>query len=85
VCEHLTEARTCGVYHDRPKMCSDFSFEECEKTTGESAWQVRFTKPDELWAYLQEKRPRNYASYVKNRERLIRKREDQSESTETAA
>jgi hypothetical protein len=66
-------------------MCSDFSFEECEKTTGESASQVRFTKPDELWAYLQEKRPRNFASYMKNRERLIRKREAQPEGPKTAA
>ena len=76
VCEHLSEARTCGIYEARPKICSDFSWDECEKTTSESAWKYRFTTPDELLAFMQEKRPRNYERYMKERDKLIEKRRE---------
>jgi Fe-S-cluster containining protein len=74
VCEHLSEARTCGIYEDRPKMCSDFSWQECEKTTNERAWKVRFDQPADLLEFMREKRPRNYERYMKAREKLLAKR-----------
>ncbi len=74
VCEHLSEARTCGIYEERPKICSDFSWNECEKTTNEPAWKHRFTTPDELLAFMREKRPRNYERYTVEREKLAAKR-----------
>ncbi len=78
VCEHLSEARTCGIYEERPEMCSDFSWQECEKTTGETAWKYRFTKPAELLEFMQEKRPRNYERYTKEREKILKKRREAS-------
>jgi len=42
-CDHLTEAKTCGVYEERPKICSEFSWDECEETTQERAWKYRLT------------------------------------------
>ena len=74
VCEHLAESRTCGIYEDRPGICSEFSWDECEKTTSEPAWKYRFTKPDELLAFMKQKRPRNYERYMKQREKMMRKR-----------
>ena len=76
VCEHLSEARTCGIYEERPGICSDFSWDECEKTSGESAWKQRFKAPEELLAFMQEKRPRNYERYMKERDKLIEKRRE---------
>ena len=76
VCEHLTEARTCGIYEERPKLCSDFSWDECEVSTGESAWQYRFSKPDELLEFMKRKRPRNHERYLQAREKLLRKRQE---------
>jgi len=80
VCEHLSEARTCGIYEDRPGICSEFSWDECEKTTNEPAWKHRFTKPDELIAFMKEKRPRNYERYMKQREKMMRKRSAPAEA-----
>ena len=85
VCEHLTEARTCGIYEERPKICSDFSWDECEKTTKEAAWKYRFTTPDELLVFMREKRPRNYERYMKEREKLIAKRRAASAAPGPAA
>jgi Fe-S-cluster containining protein len=65
VCEHLTNNGTCGIYEDRPHMCSDFSWEECEKTTQERAWKYRFQTQDEFVIWHREKRPKSFARYVK--------------------
>ena len=75
VCEHLTEAATCGIYRERPRICSDFSWNECEKTTQESAYRDRFVRPDEFVAWLEGKRPKAFAKYQKFRKKLIEKRE----------
>jgi Fe-S-cluster containining protein len=74
ICEHRTEAMTCGIYEDRPRICSDFSWNECEKTTKEAAHKVRFEKPQEIFDWLREKRPRNFERYMKSREKLLEKR-----------
>ncbi len=78
-CEHLTENRTCGVYEDRPQVCSDFSFEECEPTTKEPAHRVQFTRPEEFFTWLQEKRPRSWKRYVAFRRAMIQKRNGKTE------
>ncbi len=85
VCEHMTEAKTCGIYEERPKICSDFSWNECEKTTSEPAHQYRFTKPSELLDFLREKRPRNYERYLKGCEKLLRKREEARQQDDSPA
>jgi hypothetical protein len=74
VCEHLTPERTCGAYAQRPKMCSEFSSDECEVTTKERAWKVRFQTPDEFYGWFREKRPASFARYMKRRRQLLRKR-----------
>ena len=81
VCEHLSEQKTCGIYAERPKICSEFSWEECEVTTKESAWKFRFCDIDELRTWLKEKRPAVYERYRKGREKLISKREDSGNRT----
>ena len=75
VCENLSEEITCSVYEDRPKMCSDFSWDECERTTGEPAWKYRFEKPEEYHNWHLEKRPRSFERYVKSREKMKRRRQ----------
>ena len=75
VCEHLSDAKTCNIYEERPKICSDFSWDECEHSTQEPAWKFRFEKPQELLDFLEAKRPRNFERYMKEREKLLQKRE----------
>ena len=84
VCENLTEEATCGIYRDRPQICSDFSWNECERTTKESASKHHFHRPEEFVEFLREKRPKAYAKYMKFRRKLIEKRSAQTARSETA-
>ena len=74
VCEHLTDTKTCGIYEERPKICSSFQWDECEVSTHENAWKVRFDTYEELTDWMQEKRPRAWENYVKMRGKLLAKR-----------
>jgi Fe-S-cluster containining protein len=65
-CEQLTPAGLCGVYAQRPAICKDFDWRECEQ---------RFTPEDgppdklawrtagEFLAWFEKQRPRAYARY----------------------
>jgi Fe-S-cluster containining protein len=77
-CEHLTEAATCAAYRDRPELCSDFSVEECEKTTQEPAHREIFTSFSEFLEWFQRKRPRAFERYMSFRRGLLGKRERES-------
>jgi hypothetical protein len=55
-------------------MCSDFSWDECEKSTQERAWKHRFETPDEFLAWAQERRPRQYQRYLEKRDIMLRER-----------
>jgi hypothetical protein len=73
-CRHLTEAATCGIYADRPRVCSEFSFEECERTTKEPAYKYLFESYQHLLDFMRVKRPKAFASYMKKRRELLAKR-----------
>lgn len=75
VCENLTEQTTCGVYEDRPQLCSDFSWEECEKNSGESAWKYHFGTPEQYHEWHREKRPRSFERYLKQLEKAKQRRQ----------
>jgi hypothetical protein len=80
LCEHLTPANTCAIYRERPEICSDFSFEECEKGTGEPAHKARFEKPAEFLAWFEQRRPKAFARFVAYREKLIADRAGKREA-----
>ena len=82
VCEHLSPTKTCQIYEDRPYICSDFSWDECEKTTQENAWKVRFLSQEEFARWHQEKRPKSYQSYMKARRKLKEKRAQERAKSE---
>ena len=77
-CEHLTEAAACGIYRERPELCSDFSAETCEKTTGEPAHRVLFTSHAQFLEWFQVKRPRSFERYMNFRRALLEKRGQES-------
>ena len=80
-CQHLTASRTCGIYEERPRICSDFSWDECEKSTEEPAWKYRFDTYQNLLDWLQERRPKAYAKYMRSRRKLVDKRRRASRGT----
>jgi Fe-S-cluster containining protein len=84
-CRHLTAAKTCGIYEERPHICSEFSWTECEVTTRERAWKHRFETYDQLLAWMQVQRPKSYRRYVAARRKLVRDRQRESEPPRVAA
>jgi hypothetical protein len=63
-CDHLTAARTCGIYRERPEICADFSWDECEKGTGEPGHKLRFETPEQFATWFAARRPKAYARYA---------------------
>ena len=74
-CSHLTEAKTCGIYVDRPLVCSEFSATDCEKNSGERGWKHYFRNFEDLLGFMQAKRPKAFARYAAKRRALLRARE----------
>jgi Fe-S-cluster containining protein len=74
-CKNLTDAKTCAIYVDRPRVCSDFSFTDCEKNSGEPAAKHHFDSYEDLLGFLQARRPKAFARYARKRRELLRARE----------
>ncbi len=73
-CEHLSDSATCDIYSERPQICSDFSWETCEKSTGEDGHKVRFETAEEFLAWFEERRPKAFKKYADRRAKLLRAR-----------
>lgn len=80
-CEHLTESGMCGVYEDRPLICREFSFEDCEKNAVDDdppdKWL--FLTADDFLGWLQKQRPKSYARFRKFQREKKRKVKTQPE------
>jgi len=74
-CRNLTEAKTCGIYVDRPVVCSEFSWTDCEKNSGLQGWKHYFKSFEDLLGFMQAQRPKAFASYAKKRRALLKERE----------
>ena len=63
-CEHLTDAGLCGVYENRPVICREFSFEDCEKNNTDGPpdkWL--FDTADQFLVWLKKQRPKSHARF----------------------
>jgi Fe-S-cluster containining protein len=78
LCDHLTESGTCDIYRERPELCSEFSWETCETSTGDPGHRLFFNNPQEFFDWFQAKRPRSFERYAKYRKALLEKRTDPS-------
>jgi hypothetical protein len=74
VCRHLAPSGTCEIYAERPQICEDYSFEECEVTTREPGYRQRFDSHQELLQWLRVQRPKAFERYMRKRRELLRKR-----------
>ncbi len=83
-CEHLTPERTCGIYRERPEICAEFSWDECEKATGELGHKVRFDTPAQFTTWFGERRPRAFARYIAFRREKLASRDRQRARTTRA-
>ena len=53
-CKHLQADNRCGIYETRPRICRDYSTENCDYHGGEYDWEVLFSSAEQLWAYAEE-------------------------------
>ena len=84
-CRNLTEAKTCGIYIDRPLVCSEFSWTDCERNSGEQGWKHYFKSYEDLLGWMQAKRPKAFARYAKKRRELLKERERSAASRTRSA
>lgn len=70
-CENETESITCAIYEERPRICSEFSWEDCERNVPEPAAKRRFEAPKEFFDWLEAKRPKAFERYMKFRRKLL--------------
>ncbi len=52
VCQYLSADFRCGIYLNRPKICSDYTTDECEFDDDWTFEQV-FETPEQIWEYAE--------------------------------
>ncbi|MBL8879021.1 MAG: YkgJ family cysteine cluster protein [Phycisphaerales bacterium] len=51
-CRHLRADHMCGIYETRPRICRDYTTENCDYHSGDYNWQFHFSCPEHLDEYL---------------------------------
>ena len=72
-CKHLQPDNRCGIYETRPKVCREYTTDNCDYHGGEYNFEKLFTSAEQLQAYAKEKLKRRRARARRKRERLATK------------
>jgi len=51
-CEYLTHDNRCGIYHDRPEICSAYTTDGCEYDN-DVVFEKYFETPEQIWEYAE--------------------------------
>lgn len=51
-CQYLLPDNRCGNYENRPQICRDYTFTECE-FDGKGVYDKFFESPEQLWEYAE--------------------------------
>lgn len=51
-CQYLLPDHRCQIYHDRPRICREYSSKDCEYDTDWTFDKV-FETPEQLWEYAE--------------------------------
>ena len=68
-CKHLEADNRCGIYHTRPKICREYSTDNCDYHGGEYDWTVLFSSAEQLEAYAEEQLAERALRRLKERRR----------------
>jgi Fe-S-cluster containining protein len=68
-CKHLQPDNRCGIYEKRPKVCREYTTDNCDYHGGEYDFEQLFTSAEQLEAYAKDVLRR------RRRERARRKRQ----------
>jgi len=58
-CKHLQADNRCGIYETRPRICRDYSTDNCDYHGGEYDFEQLFTSAEQLWTYALGELARN--------------------------
>ncbi|MDB5320376.1 MAG: Flagellin N-methylase [Phycisphaerales bacterium] len=73
-CKHLQADNRCGIYETRPKICREYSTDNCDYHGGEYDWQVLFSSAEQLAAYAEEALAERALKRLKERRRQEREK-----------
>ena len=67
-CQYLTDDNRCGIYFNRPKMCREYTTDNCEYDGGWTFEKV-FETPEQIWEYAEavlppRKKPRGATGFT---------------------
>ena len=54
-CKHLQPDNRCGIYHQRPRVCREYSTDTCDYHGGEYEFEKLFTSAEQLREYADSK------------------------------
>lgn len=78
-CKHLTGEGLCGIYEQRPAICKDFDWRECENTIrDEPADKWLFEEAEQFLEWLQRRRPKAFQRF----QRFMRRQHETGEEPE---
>ena len=79
-CRHLLDDHRCGIYASRPRICRQYSTENCDYHSGDYDWEAHFTCAEHLDDYLRARgvspggsrktRGSSKCSTIKNRKKI---------------
>jgi len=77
-CRHLQPDFRCGIYETRPRICREYTTDNCDYHSGDYGWEQHFTCAEHLDEYAREflagQRPRRGGSPGRNGSRSGRVR-----------
>jgi Fe-S-cluster containining protein len=53
-CRHLQPDFQCSIYKTRPRICREYTTENCDYHSGEYGWEHHFTCPEHLDEYVRD-------------------------------
>ncbi len=80
-CKHLQPDNRCGIYDTRPRICRDYSTDNCDYHGGEYDWQVLFSSAEQLAAYAEEALAKRALKRSKERQKQQRQKARKPELT----
>ena len=51
-CQYLTADNRCGIYFNRPKICREYTTDDCEYD-GDWSFEKIFETPEQIWEYAE--------------------------------
>ena len=54
-CQHLKKDYMCGIYNTRPKICRNYSRNDCDLIEGEYDYELHFTNDKQMEEYIKIK------------------------------